>query len=76
MRCCRSIRESVFGDKNQFFADRQHKEHLIYEELLEAASAQNEEEHSFGVSDFELSLYENKFLLLDRRRLFTSRVLK
>jgi len=62
--------------ENQFFEDCQHKEYLTYAEPLEAARAQNEEKHSFEVSDFELSLYEDKLLLLDRRRLFTSRVLK
>jgi hypothetical protein len=67
---------SLQRQKIIFFAYCQHKEYLTYAEPLEAARAQNEEKHSFEVSDFELSLYEDKLLLLDRRRLFTSRVLK
>ena len=67
---------SLRKQKINFFADLQHKEYLTYTEPLEAARAQNEEKHSFEVSDFELSLYEDKLLLLDRRRLFTARVLK
>ena len=62
--------------ENQFFADLQHKEYLTYAEPLEATRAQNEEKYSFGVPDFELSLYEDKFLLLNRGLLFTARVLK
>jgi len=47
---------SLRKQKINFFADLQHKEYLTYTEPLEAAGAKNEEEHRFGVPDFELSL--------------------